>query len=193
MYRILHVDTHSIHICSLLGSLIFIIGITLCLFLLHLSSYLARQLAYGILNSNPFFYWGVIQERLQVGDGQFYAVASKPSKDHQGRVAHCYTPIIDGEKIPSRTLKGNSRRSWAHDPEDSKSNPLVWAREHQAKREPSPVVGEGCISWLMVSLLALTKQMQLAKSSPQARHVSSKTAFLGGTSVSPRPSHKVLL
>ncbi len=68
--------------------------------------------------------------------------------------------------------------------------------KRQASREPSLVIGKGHVSWSMVSLLALTRQKQLAKSSPQARHVFSKTAFLKGTSVTsvlPRPSQKVLL
>jgi hypothetical protein len=52
--------------------------------------------------------------------------------------------------------------SWAHDPEDSKINPLVQGRERRANREPSLVVGRGHVSWSMLGLLALTRQKQLA-------------------------------
>ncbi len=95
------------------------------------------------------------------------------------------------EKFFSRTPKYYLLRSWAHNPEDSKIDPLVRTHECQAHREPSLVVSRGHISWLMLSLLALTRQKQLAKSSPQARHVSSKTAFLDEmsiTSILPRGS-----
>jgi hypothetical protein len=83
------------------------------------------------------------------------------------KLVHCYMPIIEGGKFPSRTLKCDSRQSWAHKFKDSKSNLLVRVRERRAQREPSLIVGKGCISWLVVSLLALTRQKHLAKSSPQ--------------------------
>ncbi len=67
-------------------------------------------------------------------------------------------------KIFLRTLKCYLRRSWARDPENSKSKPVVQGREHQADEEPSLVVGRGHISWTMLSLMALTRQKQLAKS-----------------------------
>ncbi len=50
-------------------------------------------------------------------------------------------------------------------------------RKRCTKREPSLVVGIAQISWLMVSLLALTKQKQLAKVVPNAKYVSCKTTF----------------
>ncbi len=78
--------------------------------------------------------------------------------------AYGYMPIIDSKKILSWTPKCYLWLSWAHNPEDSKNNPLVRARERQANRETSLVVGRGHISWLMVGLLALTRQKQLAKS-----------------------------
>jgi hypothetical protein len=105
-------------------------------------------------------------------------------------------PIINSGKFLSRTPKCYLQRSWAHDPEDSKIDPLVCTPERQADREPSLVVDIGQVSWLMMGLLALTRQKQLVKSSPQARHVSSKTTFLEGTSITSvpmRPTHKVLL
>ncbi len=67
MYRILRVGTHPIHSCSHLSSLIFIIKI-LRLFHLLPSLHLVRPAVYDTLNSNPFFYWGALQECLQVGD-----------------------------------------------------------------------------------------------------------------------------
>jgi hypothetical protein len=85
----------------------------------------------------------------------------------KAKLAHWYTQIINGGKCPSRTPKCNLQQSWAHDPIDSMSSSLVHAPESQAKREPSLVVGKGRISWSMVSLLAQTRQKQLAKSSPQ--------------------------
>jgi hypothetical protein len=78
--------------------------------------------------------------------------------------ANCCTPIIDGKKIFSRTPKCYLRQRWAHDPEDSKNDPLVHARERRANKEPSLIVGRGRISLLMMGLLALTRQKQLAKS-----------------------------
>ncbi len=117
---------------------------------------------------------------------------SKPSKDHQGQASALLDADHWWQKIPSRTPKRNLLQSWAHEPEDSKTNPLVCACKRHAKREPSLIVVVSHVSWLMASLLALIRQKQLAKSSPQARHVSSKTAFLNGTSILPRPSQKVL-
>jgi hypothetical protein len=77
--------------------------------------------------------------------------------------AYCCTLIIDGKIIFLRTPKCYLRRSWAHNPEDSKNNPLLRAQECQADRETSLVVGRGHISWLTVGLLALTRQKQLTK------------------------------
>ncbi len=67
------------------------------------------------------------------------------------------------KKIFSRTLKCYLRWSWDRDPEDSKSKAMVQARECQANGEPSLVVGRGRIIWTMLSLMALTRQKQLAK------------------------------
>ncbi len=77
--------------------------------------------------------------------------------------AYRCTPIIDGEKFFSRTPKCHSRRIWARDPEDSKSKPMVRACDRQADGEPSLVVGRGHVSWTMLSLIALTRQKQLAE------------------------------
>ncbi len=103
--------------------------------------------------------------------------------------AYCCTPIIDGKKIFLRTLKCHLQRSWSCDPEDSKSKPMVRARKPQADRDPSLVVGRGHVSWTILSLIALTRQKQLAKGKQQANqcpntwYVFSKTASLVGTAV----------
>ncbi len=78
------------------------------------------------------------------------------------------------KKIFSRTPKCHLQRSWARDPEDSKSKPMVRARERRADREPSLVVGRGHISWTMLSLMALTRQKQLAKSRQAASRPASQ-------------------
>ncbi len=78
--------------------------------------------------------------------------------------AYCCTPIINGKKFFSRTPKCYSWQRWACDPEDSKSKPMVLAWERQADGKPSLVVSRGHVSWTMLSLIALTKQNQLAKS-----------------------------
>ncbi len=88
--------------------------------------------------------------------------------------AYCCTPIINGKKIFLRTLKCYSQRSWARDPEDSKNNPMVQAHERRANREPSLVVGRGQVSWTMLSLIALTRQKQLAKSRQAASQPASQ-------------------
>ena len=77
---------------------------------------------------------------------------------------YCCMPIIDGRKFSSRTPKCYLRQSLTRDPEDSKNDPMVQARECQADREPSLVIGRGHISWSMLGLIALTRQKQLAKS-----------------------------
>jgi hypothetical protein len=98
-------------------------------------------------------------------------------------------------KIFLRTLKCHSRQSWARDPEDSKSKPMVRAHKRRADGKPSLVVGRGHVTWTIFSLIALTRQKQSslpsqvkkqANQCPNARHVSSKTAFLVGTAVLPR-------
>jgi hypothetical protein len=88
--------------------------------------------------------------------------------------AYCCTPIIDGKKIFLRILKCHSRRSWACDPEDSKSKPMVQVHEHLANGEPSLVVSRGHVSWTMLSLIALTRQKQLAKSRQAASQPASQ-------------------
>jgi hypothetical protein len=78
--------------------------------------------------------------------------ASLP-RSTKSKPAHCCMPIINGKKIFSRTLKCYSQLSWARDPEDSKSKPMVQARKRQANGEPSLVVGRGHVSWTMLSFI----------------------------------------
>jgi hypothetical protein len=82
--------------------------------------------------------------------------------------AYCCTPIINSKKIFLRTPKCYSRQSRAHDPEDIKSKPMVRALKRRADGEPSLVIGRGHVSWRMLSLIALTRQKQLAKSGQAA-------------------------
>ncbi len=136
------------------------------------------------MNSQPNFYRGSTrmltsflqgtQECQQAEDflsrtflqeiGRFCASASKPSKDHQGQGSVLLHANHQRQKIFLRTLKCHLQRSWSHDPEDSKSKPMVQACKRQADGEPSLVVGRGHVSWTMLSLIALTRQKQLAKS-----------------------------
>ncbi len=99
--------------------------------------------------------------------------ASHPRTTKDKPAYHC-TQIIDGKKIFFMTLKCYSRRSWARDSEDSKRKPMVRARERQADGEPSLVVGIGHVSWTMLSLIALTRQKQLAKSRQAASQPASQ-------------------
>jgi hypothetical protein len=92
----------------------------------------------------------------------------------KNKPAHCCMPIINGKKIFLRILKCYSRRSWAHDPEDSKSKPVVRAHKHRSNWEPSLVVGRGHVSWTMLSLIAPTRQKQLAKSRQAASQLASQ-------------------
>ncbi len=80
----------------------------------------------------------------------------------KNKPAHYCMPIINGKKVFLRTPKCYLWRSWSCDPEDSKNNPMVQTRERQADRKPSLVVGWSHISWLMLGLIALTRQKQLA-------------------------------
>ncbi len=95
----------------------------------------------------------------------------RPTKD---KPAYRCTPIIDCKKFFSRTPKCHLRQSWARDPEDSKSKPMVRAGERRADREPSLVVGKGPISWTILSLIALARQKQLAKSGQAASQPASQ-------------------
>jgi hypothetical protein len=96
-------------------------------------------------------------------------------------------PIIDGKIIFLRTPKCHSRRSRACDPEGSKSKPMVQARERRVDGEPSQVIGRGHISWTMLSLMAVTRQKQLAKSRQAASQPSfPRQPFLVGIAVPPR-------
>jgi hypothetical protein len=82
----------------------------------------------------------------------------------KNKPAYRCTSIIDGKKIFLRTPKCYLWQSQACHPNDTKSKPMVQARERQANGEPSLVVGSGHVSWTMLSLIALTRQKQLAKS-----------------------------
>jgi hypothetical protein len=99
--------------------------------------------------------------------------ASLPRTTKDKTAYHC-TPIINGKKFFLRTLKCYLRRSWACDPEDSKSKPVVQARDCRADGEPSLVVGRGHISWMMLSLVAPTRQKQLTKSRQAASQPASQ-------------------
>jgi hypothetical protein len=81
----------------------------------------------------------------------------------KNKPAYRCMPIINGKKIFLSTPKCYLQRSWASDPEDSKNKPMVQARERRADGKPSLVVGRGPTSWTMLSLMALTRQKQLAK------------------------------
>jgi hypothetical protein len=114
--------------------------------------------------------------------------------------AYCCTPIINGKKFFLRTLKCYSWQSWARDPEESKSKPMVRRRERRAGGEPSLVIGRGHISWTIFSLMALTRQNQLPKSrqaasqpASQCRYVFPKTAFSHRNSRSAEASQKFSL
>ncbi len=91
----------------------------------------------------------------------------------KNKPAYHSTPFIDGKKIFLRTPKCYLRR-WACDPEDFKNNPMVQARECQADREPSLVIGRGQVSGLMLGLIAPTRQKQLAKSRQAASQPASQ-------------------
>ena len=53
------------------------------------------------------------------------------------------------------------------EPIHSKSDALVHVHKRHTKREPSLTVGLAIISWMALSLLALVKQKQHAKTSPK--------------------------
>ena len=86
--------------------------------------------------------------------------ASHPRTTKDKPAYHC-TPIINSKKFFLRTPKCYLRWSWAHDPEDSKNNPMVQAQECWADREPSLLVSRSHVSWLMLGLIALTRQKKL--------------------------------
>jgi hypothetical protein len=105
-------------------------------------------------------------ESLQEPSGRrlanFVRLQASLPRTIKNKPAHRCTPIIDGEKFFLRTPKCYLQQSWAHNPEDSKNNPMVQVRKCQANREPSLVIGRGHVSWSMLSLIALTRQKQLA-------------------------------
>jgi hypothetical protein len=85
------------------------------------------------------------------------------------KAAYCCPPIINCKNIFLRTPKCHSQQSRACDPEDSKSKSMVQAcSKRRADGEPSLVVGRGHVSWTMLSLIALARQKQLAKSEQAA-------------------------
>jgi hypothetical protein len=90
------------------------------------------------------------------------------------KTAYCCMPIIDGKKIFLRTLKCYLQWSWACDPEEANSKPVVQARKRRANGEPSLVVGRGDVSWTMLSLMALTRQKQLTKLRQEASQPASQ-------------------
>ncbi len=99
--------------------------------------------------------------------------ASLPRTTKDKPVYRC-TPIINGKKIFWRTLNCHSRRCWAREPEDSKSKPMVQAHDRQANGEPNLVVGKGHVSWTVLSMIALTRQKQLAESGQSASQPASQ-------------------
>ncbi len=109
--------------------------------------------------------WGRVFENLLVGDWPILCSREQAFRGPPRTSQYIAARIsLTAKKILSRTPKCYLQRSWARDPEDSKNDPLVRARERRADRETSLVVSRSHISWLMVGLLALTRQKQLAKS-----------------------------
>jgi hypothetical protein len=183
-------------LCSLLSSLFnfsFLLQTTLRLFVLLR---LIPPVAHGIMNSQP-----ILLQRLNKNDDKprancfqdknanklpslqepsdgrlanFVQPRASHTRTTKDKTAYCCTPIINGKKIFLRTLKRYLQQSWARDPEDSKSKPMVRALEHRANGEPSLVVGRGRVSWMMLSLIALTRQKQLTKSRQAASQPASQ-------------------
>ncbi len=119
--------------------------------------------------------WGFFVKNLLVGDwpilcSREWALQGPPRTSQRIAARQSST----AKKIFLRTLKCHSQQSWAHDPEDSKSKPMVRARERQADREPNLVVGRGHVSWTMLSLIALARQKQLAESGQAASQPASQ-------------------
>jgi hypothetical protein len=99
---------------------------------------------------------------------------ASPPRTTKDKPAYCCMPIINSKKIFLRTPKCHLQQSWARDPEDSKSKPMVQAHERRADGEPSLVIGRGHVSWTILSLIALTRQKQLAKSRQAASQPASQ-------------------
>jgi hypothetical protein len=59
------------------------------------------------------------------------------------------------QKFAKGTLKCYSQQSCMCEPVNSKSDALVGARKHCAKREPSLTIGMADISWVVLLMLAL--------------------------------------
>ena len=106
--------------------------------------------------------------------GRFCVALSEPSKDHQGQASVLLHANHQQKNILLRTLKCYLQWSWACDLENSKSKPVVRARERKADGEPSLVVGRGHISWTMLSLITLARQKQLAESGQAASQAASQ-------------------
>ncbi len=171
MYKILRVGTHAIHFVVFKAHYYFNFHLqtTLRLFVLLC---LVRPAAYGIMNSQPILLQRLNKNNdkprancfrdknadklpsLRGPSGRRLASFVRPwaslPRTTKDKTAYCCTPIINGKIIFSRTLMCYLQRSWACDPEDSKSKPMVWARERRADGEPSPVLGRGHISWMML-------------------------------------------
>ncbi len=117
------------------------------------------------LISNPL----PTEEFLQNATGMRVANSTRlqePSKDHQGQVniiATCQS--LTAGNTP-QGLHSATCESWAYEHIHSKGDLLVHAHNRCAKREPSLVIGIANVSWLVVSLLGLIKQKQLARGSP---------------------------
>jgi hypothetical protein len=103
-----------------------------------------------------------LQERSGRRLADFVRPQASLPRTTKDKPVYCCTSIINGKKTFSRTPKCYLRQSLTRDPEDSKNDPMVQARECQADREPSLVIGRGHISWSMLGLIALTRQKQLA-------------------------------
>ncbi len=106
--------------------------------------------------------------------------------------AYCCTPIINGKKIFLRTPKCHLQHSWACDPEDSKSKPIVRRRDCRANGEPSLVVGatsaEQCWAWCSNKAEAARQVKASSKpiSIPMLGMSLPRLPFLVGTAVLPR-------
>jgi hypothetical protein len=139
-------------------------------------------MAQDTLNSNPSIYWGVTTNTPSVGRAAIFKWSESREQAFQGPPRpswhFCNPPIIDTWKFAKGTPKCYSWWICTHKPVNSKSNGLVCACEHCAKREPSLTIGMADISWVVLLMLALEEaKAGMPKAVPKCRMCTQRPCF----------------
>ncbi len=130
--------------------------------------------------------WGFFVKNLLVGDWPILCGRKQGFQGPPRTSQHIPARRSSTAKILFEDPKCHSRRSWSRDPENSKSKPIVqarapsrWGAQSGRRQRPRQLDNvELDSSYKAVAACQVRASSKPTSERPNARHVSSKTAFL---------------